>query len=635
MSPRVIVASPVRQSLPILAEFLGSLVQLRTGDHIRLDFAFVDDNDSPQSSTLLQSFAPPGSTSTVLPAPPARPAYDRSGATHRWTTALVRRVADHKDRLIRFALDPGHDPPFDFVFFVDSDLLLHPDTLAHLLDAGVDIVSEVFWTRWHEAGDVLPSAWQCDHYTLHEPTPEPLSPDEEARQTGRFLARLRTPGIVEVGGLGACTLISRAALRAGCRFELLPNLSWTGEDRHFCLRAAALGFSLYADTHRPPLHLYRQRDLGRVEAWRGSWEEQDRRIAATRALRDALAGFADKHHLDYDPTRVGHHVSAGLRQHLQESESQRAAAVAAGRVVTRVELVDDQLACVVGTEGFEPVRRAARVSAHFERSGAGVLVDDRGLEPLDEPSPRAPFLRRSRGGRVVLAMLVRDEAERYLDRVLRRAAPMVDSVVVLDDGSTDGTPDLVSALLGQLDVEHRLVRVTGSLFDQEWTLRQSLWQLAIASRPDWVLCLDADELLDGELRRDALRPWVDQGQFDVVGFPLFDLWDDEEHYRDDGLWTAHRRSWPLLVRRDPNDSDAWARQPQHCGRFPLDVAVRRRVLPADLRVLHLGWLSPEDRRRKAERYALLDPDGRWGSAEQYASILDSSPRLARLHLPAQ
>jgi hypothetical protein len=40
-----------------------------------------------------------------------------------------------------------------------------------------------------------------------------------------------------------------------------------GEDRHFCLRAEALGFALFADSTLPPLHLYRESELSRVDAY--------------------------------------------------------------------------------------------------------------------------------------------------------------------------------------------------------------------------------------------------------------------------------------------------------------------------------------------------------------------------------
>lgn len=72
---------------------------------------------------------------------------------------------------------------------------------------------------------------------------------------------MQQPGIYEVGGLGACTLISSSALSSGISYDRVRNISYWGEDRHFCIRAAALGFPLFVDTHFPALHLYRDSDL--------------------------------------------------------------------------------------------------------------------------------------------------------------------------------------------------------------------------------------------------------------------------------------------------------------------------------------------------------------------------------------
>ncbi|WP_350063114.1 glycosyltransferase family 2 protein [Peribacillus frigoritolerans] len=76
-----------------------------------------------------------------------------------------------------------------------------------------------------------------------------------------FIRQMRTPGVHKVGGLGACTLISQKALKAGVNFNRIENLSFWGEDRHFCIRAAALGISMYVDTHLPAYHIYRDSDL--------------------------------------------------------------------------------------------------------------------------------------------------------------------------------------------------------------------------------------------------------------------------------------------------------------------------------------------------------------------------------------
>lgn len=258
----VLVASPVRKPAAVVRAFLLGLRRLDTA-HLHVDWLFVDDNDDPGSSELLASVRNPAGRVTIRRLPEAR----RTGLPytgHHWPDALVRRVAEIKDGIIEEALAGG----YGHLLLVDADLVLRPPTLRHLVGLGLPIVSEVFWTRWHSLGPELPNVWVSDRYTLYRAERgERLSREEAATRTRAFLGSLRQPGVFPVGGLGACTLIERRALEAGVRFALLPNLTWWGEDRHFCLRAAALGFDLWADTHHPPLHLYREADLQRLPDW--------------------------------------------------------------------------------------------------------------------------------------------------------------------------------------------------------------------------------------------------------------------------------------------------------------------------------------------------------------------------------
>ena len=50
--------------------------------------------------------------------------------------------------------------------------------------------------------------------------------------------------------------------------------------------------------------------------------------------------------------------------------------------------------------------------------------------------------------KIIGAFLVKDEnsPDRYLDRCIQNALSLCDSVVVLDDNSTDGTPEVLEAM---------------------------------------------------------------------------------------------------------------------------------------------------------------------------------------------
>ncbi|WP_152393327.1 glycosyltransferase family 2 protein [Paenibacillus guangzhouensis] len=268
---RVLIGSPVHQKPAILREFLTSLHRLRQ-EHMEFGYFYIDDNPGEQASEMLRDFAKSVDRVTVLKSGQLDEYY-RNETTHFWNEHLIWKVAEFKNTMIQHAIDEQ----YDYLFLVDSDLLLHPGTVEQLVAAGKDIISEIFWTSWQSDSAPQPQVWLRDEYTQWEQQRgENLSDEEIAVRYDQFITKLKIPGVYEVGGLGACTLISRSALVAGVNFKPIKNLSFWGEDRHFCVRAVAIGFSLYVDTHFPAYHIYRESDLDKAE--RSKYEASEHAI---------------------------------------------------------------------------------------------------------------------------------------------------------------------------------------------------------------------------------------------------------------------------------------------------------------------------------------------------------------------
>lgn len=497
---RVLIASPVRQKENILKEFLWSLEQLET-DGLEIEYAFIDDCE--EESGLLKEFAAKRDGVQILRGD-AGGCYRRDETTHHWSEELIWKVADYKNRFLKMALDNG----FDFLFLVDSDLVLHPKTLKHLVGLDKDIVSEVYYTKWMPEMFPLPQVWVAHDYRLyHKRRDEELTEEEVAGRTQEFLKTLKRPGTYRVGGLGGCTLIGRRAISMGVSFAEIYNLDLKGEDRHFCIRAAALGLELYADTHYPPYHIYRESDLNGLESYK---------------------------------------------------------------------------------------------KQNFRRGSAF---------PIKE-------------SKITLGMLVRNEADRYLKRVLEQASRYIDSAVILDDASTDETVEVCKKTLQGIPLT--IVSKQEPMFHNEIALRRQLWELVVNTEPQWILILDADEIFE-ERAVTEIRSLLYDADFDVLSFRLYDMWD-ENHYRDDDCWRAHRCYRPFMVRYLPGFRYEWRETPIHCGRFPKNIT-ELKTATSELRIKHLGWIRPCDRLAKYRRYKEADPQGRYGFREQYLSILDPKPNL--------
>ncbi|ANE48979.1 glycosyl transferase family 2 [Paenibacillus swuensis] len=221
-------------------------------------------------------------------------------------------------------------------------------------------------------------------------------------------------------------------------------------------------------------------------------------------------------------------------------------------------------------------------------------------------------------------MIVRNEQDRYLGKVLEKHRAYIDEAIIIDDASTDETVQLCMEKLAGIPLT--IIRNDTSCFHNEVQLRMQQWAATVNSRPEWILNMDADETFEDSFR-DEVSMLMENHQPQVYYFRLYDMWNDCS-YREDAYWQAHRTYRPFLHKYQTDYSYYWKKTPQHCGRFPTNVG-EQPYLCSKLRVQHWGWSRLTDRQLKYKRYMELDPDGRYGWLEQYESILDPNPSLMK------
>lgn len=170
--------------------------------------------------------------------------YECDERTHDWKLENILTVTKMRNFILDFARN------YDYYFMVDSDLILHPDTLIDLIEAQKDLIGECIWTKWTPEDIEAPSAWDFDTYGFYP------SPEERMKQW-------RTPGIYRIGMTGACLLMSKKALQSRVNYDPVYNLSLWGEDRAFCVRAACEGLEMWLSTIHRPIHLYRPSELNK------------------------------------------------------------------------------------------------------------------------------------------------------------------------------------------------------------------------------------------------------------------------------------------------------------------------------------------------------------------------------------
>ena len=224
---KVLITAPLRQDLKYFIEYRKSVGKLIVPHGYKVDVFYVINNCDDVIPYLENHY--PYDKFVVCNDDNE---YIKTNGDHIWRDKTIQKVAQYRNMTIDYALEHG----YDYWFSVDTDLVLHPYTLCDLLDDNKDIVSEIFWSK-DPGGYEWCNAWMRDKYSGTE-------------------AKFKEPGLYQVGMTGACTLVKRKVLEAGVNYDFLPNLTIWGEDRHFCIRAAAHRFEMWVDTRCPATHLF-------------------------------------------------------------------------------------------------------------------------------------------------------------------------------------------------------------------------------------------------------------------------------------------------------------------------------------------------------------------------------------------
>lgn len=218
----------------------------------------------------------------------------------------------------------------------------------------------------------------------------------------------------------------------------------------------------------------------------------------------------------------------------------------------------------------------------------------------------------------ILALIAVRNGMRYLPGFLRNVAPQVDGIVALDDGSTDGSAELLGAHAAVLELVRNPVDRPG--WDEVGNHR-ALIAAALRHTGDWVICLDADERLEDGFRARAERV-IARGNllgYSAYAVRLRELWDARGQYRADGIW-GRKMIARFFRLRDDHEFDP---RELHAHKAPMQGLRNGRFPTTDLTIYHLAMLEAKDREARRARYEQADPDNRWQRIG-YAYLTDTT-----------
>lgn len=238
---RVLITAPVHQNEDIFKEYLWSLDRLFIPENVEVKkFFYLHNCENLKNLLNPDEFMVLNDDST----------FNVTEKTHMWKNENFSAVA----KMRTMSLEKAREENFDYIFSVDSDVLLNPITLSLLINDNKDIVGNIYWTDFNGKGFLLPNCYDQENCQF------------DNSQGG--LERFKIMGLYNVGVVGACTLIGKRIIENKyINYFPIKNITSTKwEDQAFITRVRCLidDVTICVDTRYPARHLYRQSEY---ELW--------------------------------------------------------------------------------------------------------------------------------------------------------------------------------------------------------------------------------------------------------------------------------------------------------------------------------------------------------------------------------
>lgn len=208
-----------------------------------------------------------------------------------------------------------------------------------------------------------------------------------------------------------------------------------------------------------------------------------------------------------------------------------------------------------------------------------------------------------------------NEADRFLEATLKQLTELADEIAICLNNADEKTRQMCLEY-GDLVVED----------NREWgknqhRIKEEFLKNHVAKlNPDWIICIDGDEILDKRATRAKLEELASSPNDIAYQFWCIQLYNDDKHWRPD-LSFPNVRFYKVV----PELGLYWHQTPLHCGLAP-EYAYK---LASDSGMIfkHYGLMLYEDRQRKIARYDKYDPTGKYKSPNWYKALKNEKARL--------
>ena len=201
----------------------------------------------------------------------------------------------------------------------------------------------------------------------------------------------------------------------------------------------------------------------------------------------------------------------------------------------------------------------------------------------------------------IVAMYRLKNEERWIEKSLDAASSICDSIVVIDNGSTDNTVKICKSFPKVVEVRNQ-----HSLPFDDTRDKNTLLQMALERDPDYVLTLDGDEILQVDAKdlffEELTILYPEKAIFE---FEFLYMWDKPDQYRYDGSYSME---WfgrllkispqPADLKFDPTNYPGNG----HCPHLPQKSVGLNKSVRSRMKIFHYGFFDEGLRQEKFQRY---------------------------------